>query len=588
LPAEENDGGRLTLKYDNPDVGLRVKLKGSFTHDTLNVWEGEFNQGGCALTGTTVPIQTTYDNCKPDRYNGGFAAGLPYNPNANFAFGSPDYQSYTMGQSFRNGQSYAFTNTSLGILNIDYDLAPGLTFSSVTGLDYVKAIDAGPNPSAAPINNIPLDGESKTQEFSQEIRLASNWKDRWYNFMIGGLYNTATRRDRLVIDYTGVTLFADDSTKYKTKTEGVFGQVMLTPIEHWELSAGVRYTHVYKHFVSIIGSGNAQSGASFLSAFGFGPPSLLTYLPPTEYAPTLSCAVTCISENATTPEVTLKYTPTDDFMAFASFKKGYKGPAINTGISFATFDPAGFSKVKGEKVTGGEGGIKAQFLDRQLSLTATGYLYQYNNLQVAFTDVAHSLVTVGNGANARIQGVELGADYAPLSVPGLTLNAFVNYNDSHYTSFPGAPCWGDEPASYGCVTTGSVSVQNLAGRTLSTAAKWVGSFGGTYKWDVNDGYTVSFNLGGRFSSSYYSSPELNPQGIQPAYVLLDVGMRFGPSDGRWEMSLQCKDCTNYFYLVNGTNPGPGTGDAIYGAPAQVTVARPRQILLQLTVHPWQG
>jgi outer membrane receptor protein involved in Fe transport len=562
LPADDSDGARLTLKYDNPDIGLRVKFKASYAYDHLNIAEYEFNQQVCAGPVNPNPF-FPYDNCKVDLYTAGNPNGLPYSATADFSPGGPGFLTNTPFPLFKDGKSYSYTKAALAILNVEYDVAKDVTLSSVTGLDYFKAVDAGVTENG--IGPVEIGTDPKFHEFSEELRLTTNWKDRWYNFMLGGLYNPTVRHDQLELGYPTGDLFLsgiyqDGISRYKSETDGVFGQALLTPIQHWEFSAGVRYSHVRKTWVSVIQYNNIGLNNGI------------------DVIPTLPRNQTSMAENATTPEFTLTYRPTDDLTTFISYKRGYKGPAWNASETNFPLDAASFLAkpyVHGEKAKGVEGGVKARLFDEQVSMTASGYLYDYTNLQVAFYDVQHNTAIIQNGANARTQGFEIGADYSPESIRGLTLSAFMNYNDTHYSSFLNAPCYNGETVAQGCVG----GIQNLTGKTLNFAPKLVGNLGGTYKWDLGEKYIAAVEAQVQYSGSYDATPDTDPFGHQKSYALLNAAIHLATSNNSWELALMCRNCTNKLYAANG-------GDAGFVVPAaNIQIGRPLQVMLQLTVHP---
>jgi outer membrane receptor protein involved in Fe transport len=231
--------------------------------------------------------------------------------------------------------------------------------------------------------------------------------------------------------------------------------------------------------------------------------------------------------------------------------------------------------VLGERVRGFEGGVKAKMFDDQLALTATGYTYNYTNLQVAFYFASTNTAAIQNGANAKVQGAELGGDYTPNALRGLTLSAFLNYNDTYYTKFLSAPCYlGQSPTT--CVG----GAQNLSGKTVYFAPKWAGKLGAAYKWDLNQKYAMSLDSELQFSSSYYGSPDLNPYSLQKSYWLLNAALHLTKSDSAWDIALMCRNCTNKLYIVAGQDDGTPTTPAV-----DVVVGRPQQILLELTLHP---
>jgi len=579
LPGGQSNAARLTLKYDGSERRLHVKFKGGFTNDTSDNWFGDFSQNICPPGGTATPFYRQYDDCTANRFVGGTPDVLPYNPNLNFnAFNNASFAVATPLPIYRDGVPYGYTDTALGILSISYDITPGLTLFSVTASEWTNGQEAGASPNPG-VTLVDVGASDKSQEFSQEVRLVSKWQDSWFNFLVGALYNPTTRTDKLDLVIVGAgslpqlgtyNLYTDSNTRLKSETDGVFGQILLTPIQHWDLSAGVRYTYVEKHFTSMAVFHNYP-------AFFFPGPQ-------GEDIQNVPENLRSVRETALTPEVTLRYSPNDDVMTFVSYKEGYKGPGFNVDLAAPSFNATNVNPFAGETTEGFEGGIKAQLLDRQVALTAVGYRYNYRDLQVAVTDVtAHRSIT-RNGADARVQGIELGADYSPQHIRGLSLNSYLNYNESYYTAFDFAACYSQQTLAQGCVTTATLVYQNLTGRTLSLAPSWVGSLGGSYKWNLTSRYTATLNAALSYSSSYLAQNSLQPLSYQGSYALLNVGLYVGPTDGAWEVALLCRDCTNRYYLTEGVDAGAGTGNATT-ASSLAYIGRPQEILLQFTAYP---
>jgi iron complex outermembrane receptor protein len=579
LPNDTNVGGRLTLKYDSPDHTLRINAKGSITKDSGDYWVGDTNQTICQPGGNPIFPYKFYDNCRVDKTTRGDNPSLPYTPGVNFSNPfNPAPFAVGMPSSLFGDGPHTFTNAQLGTINLDWDFAPNLTLTSVTGIAYVHTESAGTSGSIiVPIQEFGVAFGDKKNEFSQEIRVTSNWKDSWFNFMLGGLYNPlheSTRSAVVVPQPTAfpfpAAIYTDNSVSMRANTYSAFGQAIITPIEQIEFDAGLRYIEVEKRITSYFASNNEGS---------FGAQS-------GELIQNLSDPKIHIDEKKWLPEFTLNYKPTSDLTAFISYKHGYKGPGFNatttlTHVNDSTFDGA----FPGEKVKGFEGGVKAQLLDRQLALTLTGYHYDYSDLQVAIPNAQTNQLVFARGVNARVQGVEGGVNYGPRSIPGLTLNFYVNYNDSHYTNYPNSTCYTGQPISEGCVYLPSgAAIQDLTGRTLHLAPKWSGNFGGEYEWDVANDYSASFNASADFSSSYLVSPELNPIGLQDSYIEFNTALRFKKKDGSWEIAALCRNCTNQFVIVNGADLGDGVLNVRKGG-VNVNVGRNREVLLQLTLRP---
>jgi outer membrane receptor protein involved in Fe transport len=388
-------------------------------------------------------------------------------------------------------------------------------------------------------------------EVSEELRLVSNW-NRWYNFIVGGLHAQTITNDRIAESIRSYQTYINNGATVDAETNSAFGQITLKPIDKWELDGGLRYTHVSRDYTSILILNN------FLIPGSQG-----------EQLQSLPSSLTQYTEHDVSPEATLSYRPADDLTAFISYKQGYKGPGNNSPLTVApvltpeTFEAAvgGLPFVHGEKAKGFEGGVKAQLLDRHLAVIATGYRYNYDNEQVSFSTNHGNSAIVANAASARVQGVELGGDYSPQATPGLTLSAFVNYNETYYLRFPNAPCYLGQSPDF-CID----GEQDLSGKTVSMAPKWSGYIGSQYAWNLNDKYTAAIHAKVQYSSSYLSDANLDPLSRQGSYPLVDAGIGVGRSDGQWELALLCRDCTNKVYIVKGEDGNAIPSAAIVNAP----------------------
>lgn len=563
-PDGDNEGGRVTLKFDSGN-GFRAKLKMSYGRNADNAFDGALNQRSCEFGHPQVQL-AVYDNCKIDTVASGVSPSLPYNPSAVFGYGNTAvFNAYGPSPWFENGQEYEWTQTAQGVLNMEYDVARQLTLTSITAENEVTAQEAGRDFEPTPEDYLVIAGRNVDHNFSQEVRLTSSYTG-WLNFMAGAEYDQSLIDTGLVIDIPGYTFLTDDTQQMTSKDHSFFGQLLLTPFEQWELSLGARYTLVHKFFTSLA------------AANDFGAPT-------GNQVPGLPYDVTNISQGATTPEATLTYRPSADVTAFLSYKQGYKGPGFNANSSSLNYlTPGDVSPFGGEKANGGEAGLKAALLDRHLALTASIYNYQYTGLQVAFVDNNTHSVVISPSANARVRGVELGAEYAPSQIQGLTFNAYANYNDSKYMSFPDAPCYGGQSLAAGCYTNAAGSqVQDLQGHRLNNAPPWTGRFGFSYRRGVLDNYVGTWTANSNFSSAYYYTPDFDPNGIQKSYITFDTSLHFGAADGRWEVALIGRDLFNTVFATVGQDDltvKPGVP-----ADALGIAARPRQVLLQVTVRP---
>ena len=121
-----------------------------------------------------------------------------------------------------------------------------------------------------------------------------------------------------------------------------------------------------------------------------------------------------------------QYDVTSDLMAFASYTRGYKGPAINdTATSSAT--PL---LIKPEIPKSGEVGFKANLAGGRAALNATAFYTEVSNFQAQFFDPSIPAFIFGNAPELTSKGVS--AQLFGRPVRGLTANVGLTYLDAEY------------------------------------------------------------------------------------------------------------------------------------------------------------
>jgi outer membrane receptor protein involved in Fe transport len=68
----EDFGGRITLKWDDPDAGFRAKFKFGAFNEYTHANSGSLNQGFGCPTGKRENTLAIYDDCTLDKYNQGY------------------------------------------------------------------------------------------------------------------------------------------------------------------------------------------------------------------------------------------------------------------------------------------------------------------------------------------------------------------------------------------------------------------------------------------------------------------------------------------------------------------------------------
>jgi iron complex outermembrane receptor protein len=424
-----------------------------------------------------------------------------------------------------NGELFEDSEQMYGTLDLNFRLTDGLALTSVTGYynNDLAMLFAGS--TSGKVIGGAADIPFEASQFTQELRLTSDFTDSPVNFMVGAFYQEGEQRNEvrfpgnvrlgLPVMIQHVVFDLDiNSTSF-------FGQLMWDITPKLELAAGARYTDEEREMTET----NLNPGQGAVGLVPRPDPK--------------------ISSSNVSPEVTLTYQATDDLTLFGSYKTGFKSGSFNT----STFVPSDrLASFGDEEVNGGEVGIKARALDRRLTANIAAYYYEYEDMQVG----AHETSDVGGGnfviilrtlnaATAVVKGAEFDVSYAPVAVDGLTLTASANYNHARYDSFPNAPCSNGQTISQGCnqvlnPATRRFTSQDLSGRRLVKAPEWSGYVGFDHQMPVGS-MTLSFGAGANYTTEYSTTLVDRPGFEQDSFIKYDANVALRGQDDRWEVAL---------------------------------------------------
>jgi iron complex outermembrane recepter protein len=555
----------------NPTDAYSARLKLNYSYDFVNYGGEDEQMAACpyGLTSFTgLPVFDSHDRC---------------------ALGRNVYDPWMNPAAFpgirNNGIPFTKAEQEFGSLEQNLHLGP-MTLTSVTGFYEVHQQELQNGNAGSALITLAPDNDFSTRQFTEELRLASDFRSP-VNFVMGGFYENSYMVNSVVIRANtaipGIPLpgvLQDNIQGVDVNSISGFGQILWKITNQLELDGGARVTHEARHHTE--DNFSANSGP-------LGPTPLLD---------------PGLSTTNTSPEVTLTYKPTDTLTLFGSYKQGFKSGSFNTVVYY---DPNTSSSFGDEKVDGGEIGLKTRLFDRRLSLNLAGYYYHYSGLQVGADEISPTGVIVLNtlnAASAKVEGVDFDASYAA-PIDGLTLHGAVNYNHAIYESFPNAPCSNGQLVSEGCnqlfsAATGVYGAQNLTGRPLPHAPRWAFVPGADYQTPLGSNLLLSFGALFTYTSSYYTDIiDRNAPGyLEGGYGKTDLSIGLKRRDDAWELALigdnigdkvvavHCDNAGEQGAVilggeVSGTNTrGPGGDDY-----PTCTPERGRAVWLRLTFHP---
>ncbi len=563
--------GRLTLDWQPSDM-FRANFKLQYTKNendgAIGTAEIGCGANGVAdsifLLGGAVQIPAGYDcNVFDQRYYLTDAAGPLAGP---VPGDSP--------ANGRNGVPFGETEIWFGRLQFELDLSDTLTLTSVTGLLNMDAIDydaysyggffPGPNGTRLPGGAGSSDPINKLEQYSQELRLASDF-DGAFNFMLGAFYEDRTfifdtSQQGVNISFLGpdpVTGFTYDWDKtHTTKTEALsfFGSVMINLTDKLELSGGVRWTDESK--VQTI-------AVPYVHTFLQGP----VFVAPGFFSGPIN-----FKDDNLSPEVTLRYQANDDLNFFASYKTGFKSGGIdNSALPSNSLSQAAasgdFSSLifRSEEAEGGEIGFKSQWADRSFTLNATAFYYVFTDLQVQNFNAVTVQFATSNAGELTTKGVDLETRWIT-PVDGLSLSANLSYLDAQYTDTFIQPL--------------GISTVDLDGRRGSQAPEWAGNVAVDWAIPLSDSLELFLSGNAAYNDGYITDEATLNDYVQPSFWLLDANVSIGHPDGNWKLSLIAQNLTDeIFVITSGGRPflQPGVGDDLV-----LTQNRGRQVFAEIS------
>ncbi|MGQ2935961.1 MAG: TonB-dependent receptor [Sphingopyxis sp.] len=426
-------------------------------------------------------------------------------------------------------------------LRVKWDIGPG-TLTSVTAWRYW---DWQPE-NDRDFTGLPIvtksQNPSQQDQYTQELRY--NYTGDRFDFVLGGFYyyqridtqgteahgpassrwtlnpTSALANNPAVLN--GLTAI---NTQYlKNTSAALFGQVSWKVTDQFTIQPGVRLNYDKKD-----GFYQRRVFAGDGTPVVFGPTDAITVarlgvFAPQEISPSFS-------DWNFSYDLTATYKATQDLLFYATYAKTFKSGGINqNGVpSDAANNPIlDAATVKPESVNHYEAGVKAEFLDREVTLNLTAFRTDIKNYQANVNNGQFGVLRgyLANAGKVRTQGVEF--DFS--ARPSERFRSYVNgaYTDAKYKRFVDAPC---PPELSGGTTVGAgqtpgapgrpgLSPANcdISGQRLPGVSKWAFSFGAEANAESKlFGQDGQFYLG--YDGSYRSRFSSNPS--PSAYTWID-------------------------------------------------------------------
>ena len=424
--------------------------------------------------------------------------------------------------------------------------------------DFLNAVYVGVNQSHD-------DGPQIGKTFSQELRLTSPG-GQFIDYVLGAFYShaeterTFTRANincsASTLPTIGAGLIPCSTTPgvstltfpLATATFGsifqntaLFGQATINVAERFRLIAGLRFTmdqlDVF-HSRQVIVPGNANpnfDAGVFNGGLGGGVSNGVPWRGKTT-ADNLS------------GKGGAQFDISDNSMAYATYARGYKGPAFNVFFNLAL---VGTAPLEAEIADSFEIGLKNTLFDGRVVLNLAGFYAKYKNFQANNPDLdafGNRVTRFTNAGDISTRGFE--AEFQARPADDFTIAGGVAYTDAKVDSFKLPP---------GGAPTDKVP----DGTPLAYAPKWKATLGGDYRIRTGGFADVEIGLQGSYQSSQLSlfvpSALARARGTIKGYGMVDGIIALAGQDDRWKLSFLAKNIFNQSFAAAIADGGPLSG-----------------------------
>lgn len=228
--------------------------------------------------------------------------------------------------------------------------------------------------------------------------------------------------------------------------------------------------------------------------------------------------------------VGLQYDVSPDITTYATFSRGYKGPAYNV---FFNMSSGNTPPLAPETSNSYEIGLKSQLFDRRVQFDLSGFITDFSNYQANSTQVINNALVTNlvNAGSVTTRGVETDITAKPFG--GLTYYFDGAYDDAHVVNFP--------------CPTGSPITCNINGEPLPFAPRWKLHIEQDWRHPLTGTIDIDVDTDYNWQSKTQYQLSQTPDTIQPAYGIWNASLGLiGVRDG-WSARVLVKNILNQHY-----------------------------------------
>jgi len=236
------------------------------------------------------------------------------------------------------------------------------------------------------------------------------------------------------------------------------------------------------------------------------------------------------SRTGTSGRIGAQYDLSADATTYATFSRGYKGPAYNVFFNMLDRDTLA---LKPETSNSFELGLKSESFDKRLRVNLAAFLTRFDNYQANFYDTVNGTVVTRliNAGQVSSRGIE--ADIQARPIPALTLGGAVAFTHARIDDF-------------NC-PVGAAASCAVNGKPLPFSPDWKASAQANYRIPLSGGLQLDLGSDYTWQSKVQYDIGQFADTIQGAYGIVNASAAVSTTDHRWRVAFVGKNLGDRSY-----------------------------------------
>ena len=242
-----------------------------------------------------------------------------------------------------------------------------------------------------------------------------------------------------------------------------------------------------------------------------------------------------VTGNTSTNAVSGRFGPqfefSKDLMAYATYSRGYKGPAYNV---FFNMSPTQDNVLSPEKSKSFEVGVKSELLNRTLRLNVAAFQTEYEGFQANVPDLLNGVIVTRliNAGKVSSKGVEV--DLTAKVSPNFQVNAAVANIIARVKQF-------------NC-PVGAAASCDVNGQPLPFSPDWKASLRMKYTQALGGKLSIDYGMDASWQSRTKFDLQQQPDSVQSEYTIVNARIALQSTAG-WSLALVGRNLTDQSYAT---------------------------------------